>query len=322
MPEVLIRKESETDPCQGHDPHKRPMEVLLRNGIVIIDKPSGPTSHQVADYAKKIVGVSKAGHAGTLDPKVVGVLPVAIDCATRIVQTLLPAGKGYVGIMHLHDDVSEEALAQAIKKFTGTITQMPPLRSAVKRQERERKIYSFKMLERKGKDVLFEVQCQAGTYIRKLCFDIGKHLGCGAHMLELRRIRAGPFSEGQAITLNDLADAMHYWKEGDETYLRKIILPVEDALESIAKIWVFDATVDAICHGARLAIPGISKLTKDIKKGELVAIMTLKGELIALGESRLDAKDMLGDHGIAVKTHKVFMEPGTYRKHVQESTGH
>src|SRR3989338_6108317 len=164
----------------GKAPEERTIPELLKSGIVNIDKLKGPTSHEVADDVQKILHIKKAGHSGTLDPAVTGVQPVALEKASRITFFLLTAPKEYVGIMHLHKDVEEAALREAIKKFTGKIQQLPPVKSAVKRVERTREIYEFEILEIKNRDVLFRVKCQAGTYIRKICSDMGKELG-GAH---------------------------------------------------------------------------------------------------------------------------------------------
>ena len=230
-------------------------------------------------------------------------------------QTLLTAGKEYVGIMHLHRDVEEEKLRKTINgHFIGRIQQIPPLKSSVKRQLRTRTIYYFDILEIDGKDILFKVGAEAGTYIRKLIHDIGKKLEIGAHMAELRRTKAGPFDESTLFTLHELTDAYHFWKEeNNEKFIRKVIQPVENGVNHLPKIWVFDTTVESLCHGIDLKVPGISKFNDVINKDDLVAIMTLKDELIALGTSKMDSKEMLGEKGIAVKTEKVFMTPGTYK---------
>ncbi len=167
---ILVKKEAETDNKLGCKPEERTTEEIINYGIVNINKPQGPTSHQVSDYVQKILGITKSGHSGTLDPHVHGVLPIALGRATRIVQALLKAGKEYVGIMHLHKDIEEEKVKLVIKKhFIGKIKQIPPLKSAVKREERTREIYYFDILEKQEKDVLFITGCEAGTYIRKLC---------------------------------------------------------------------------------------------------------------------------------------------------------
>ena len=313
---ILIRKEGETDPGLGCTPEKRSTEALINYGVVNINKPVGPTSHQVSEYVQKILEVSKAGHSGTLDPGVHGCLPTALGKATRIAQMLLTSGKEYVGIMHMHKDVDEQIVKDTIKKhFLGTIKQLPPIKSAVKRELRPRTIYYFDILEKDEKDVLFIVGCQAGTYIRKLLHDLGQKLRVGAHMAELRRTKAGPFNESTLCTLQDLSDAYHYYKEEkNDTELRKLIQPVENATNHISKIWVFDGAVDTICHGANLNMPGISKVHDTVKEGSTIAIMTLKDEFVGLGTSYLSGKEISQSaKGLAVKMDKVFMEPGMYK---------
>lgn len=312
---ILVRKEAQTDERYGCKPEDRKTEEIINYGIVNIDKPKGPTSHQVSDYVQKILHINKSGHSGTLDPAVTGVLPVALGRATRIVQALLKAGKEYVAVMHLHKEVDEGKLRETIKKhFLGKIQQMPPLKSSVKRQLRTRTVYYLEILEIDGKDVLFNVGTEAGTYIRKLIHDIGKKLEIGAHMAELRRTKAGPFDESALFTLHELSDAYYFWKdENNDKFLRKIIQPVENGTNHLPKVWVFDTTVESICHGVDLKVPGISKLNGGINKEEAVAIMTLKNELVALGAAKISSEEMLGEKGIAVQTEKVFMLPGVYK---------
>ena len=312
---IIVRQEAETDEKYGCRPEERKTEEIINYGIVNIDKPKGPTSHQVSDFVQKILHINKSGHSGTLDPAVTGVLPVALGRATRIVQTLLTAGKEYVAIMHLHKKVEEDKLRDTIeKKFTGKIQQLPPLKSSVKRQLRTRTVYYFEILEIDDKDVLFKVGTEAGTYIRKLIHDIGKNLGIGAHMAKLRRTKAGPFDETTLVNLHELGDAFYFWKEeNNEKFLRKIIQPVENGVNHLRKVWVFDSTVESLCHGIDLKIPGISKLSSNIIKDETVAVMTLKNELIALGVAKLNSEEMMGEKGIAVQIEKVFMQPGVYK---------
>ena len=315
---VLVRQpDAQTSEKFGCDPFTRPMEETLQYGVVNIDKPAGPTSHQVSAFVQKILHINKSGHSGTLDPKVTGCLPIALGRGTRIVQGLLTAGKEYVCVMHLHAEVSEEAIREVmLKKFVGKIRQLPPVKSAVKRQYRNRKIYYIDILQIAGQDVLFRVGCQAGTYIRKLCHDIGETLGVGAHMANLRRSKAGPFNEETTLcTLQDLTDAFHYYKEGDETKLRNLVKPVEVAVNHLPKIWVADTAVEAMAQGATLKVPGIVKVESEIQIGEPVALLTLKGELVAVGESMMISKDMQTlERGVAVKSSQVFMQPGVYPK--------
>jgi len=314
--EILIKREAETDLNLGCYPDKRTTEELADYGIINLDKPKGPTSHQVSDFVQKILHIRKSGHSGTLDPAVTGILPVAIGRATRIVEVLLKAGKEYVGVMHLHKDIDEKLIRKVCNEFIGKIIQKPPLRSSVKRVEREREIYYLEIMEIDGKDVLFKAGTQAGTYIRKLCHDIGEKLKIGAHMAELRRTKVGPFLEDTKVTLQDLTDAYHYWKsENNEKLLRKCIQPIENAVKHIPKIWVLDSAVNSLTHGMDLKIPGIVKLESGIEPENTVAVMTLKDELIGIGIAKLSSEIIMKEEkGIAVKIHKVFMLSDFYKQ--------
>lgn len=202
------------------------------------------------------------------------------------------------------------------EEFTGVIYQKPPLRSSVKRRLRKRRIYYIELLERVERDVLLKIGCEAGTYIRKLCFDVGEALGCGAHMVELRRTRSGPLKEEDSVTLHELFHLKSEWEEtGDIEVLKKIVLPMEKALEYTPKIYIRDSAVDAICHGAELAAPGVLYLETGIKKGDQVAIMTLKGEAVALAKALATTEEMLEmNRGFVAKTQRVLMPRGVYPK--------
>jgi H/ACA ribonucleoprotein complex subunit 4 len=320
--EILVKKLSSTNQDYGFIPEKRPIQQIIDYGIVNINKPSGPTSHQISDYTKKILNIDKSGHSGTLDPKVTGVLPIALSKATRIVQTLLPSGKEYIAIMRLHSSITETKIKEVFKKFTGEIQQLPPVRSAVKRRLRPRTIYYSEILEIKDNYVLFKVGCEAGTYIRKLIHDIGRSLNTGAHMVQLIRTKVPPFTDKNWHTLQDLKDAYETYKETkDEKLLRKIIQPFEVATINMKKIWVFDSAISNICHGSPLAIQGISKLHNNIHPKDTVAIMTLKDELICLSKAITSSKEMFNNEkGLATKTECVFMDRNTYPKQNENST--
>ncbi|MDP2907026.1 MAG: RNA-guided pseudouridylation complex pseudouridine synthase subunit Cbf5 [Nanoarchaeota archaeon] len=317
--QVIIKRESETDKRYGKIPEERTVKELLDYGVINLNKPQGPTSHQVSDYVQRILGIEKAGHSGTLDPGVTGVLPIALGKSTKIVQTLLTAGKEYTCLMHLHKELTESQIQQSVKELIGKIKQIPPRKSAVKREERTRTVYYMNIYEIEGKDILFKIGCEAGTYIRKICHDWGKMLGISAHMAQLVRTKAGPFTDQDWTTLQDLKDAYEVYKEGNEEPLKKIIKPVEKAIGHLPKIWVLDTAVDTICHGADLSTPGISKLHTNVNKGDMVAVMTLKEEIVCLGISRMATEEMLKqEKGIAVTTERVFMDPGTYPKFVKK----
>lgn len=246
-----------------------------------------------------------------------GVLPVALEEATKVIQALLRAGKEYVGVMKLHGDVSEEQIREVFSEFQGRIYQRPPLRASVKRTLRIRTIYYLDALEIDGRNVLFKVGCEAGTYVRKLIFDMGRVFGCGAHMHELRRVRAGPFTEDRnMVTLHDVLYLYSRWREtGDLKLLRRFILPMERALDLLPKVFIRDSAVDAVCHGAHLTAPGITQIESGINPADKVAILTLKGEAVALGTAVASTEEMLkATHGIMVKTDRVLMPRGTYPK--------
>ncbi|MGV8086424.1 MAG: RNA-guided pseudouridylation complex pseudouridine synthase subunit Cbf5 [Candidatus Woesearchaeota archaeon] len=313
---IVIKKDYISSKKFGKKPEDRTTREMLDFGMVNIDKPAGPTSHQVSGFVKDILHLEKAGHSGTLDPGVTGVLPVGLHGATRIMQSLLTAGKEYVGLMHIHDDIPEGKIIDSIKKFQGKLMQLPPVKSAVKRQLREREVYYVTVLAIDGRDVLFKMGCQAGTYVRKWCHDFGKFIDSSAHMVELRRTKSGPFTEDNLITLQDLADAYHYYTEdNDDTKLRKIIITPEFAVSHLRKIYVMDTTVNSLCSGAYLKVPGIVKLEKDIEKEDIIAVFTLKEELILVGVALMSTEEIMNtDRGIVLKTEQVFMNRNVYPK--------
>ena len=230
-------------------------EELLQFSIINLDKSSGPTSFQVSEFVKKKLGAKKTSHFGTLDPKVTGVLPVAINRACKLSGYFLGEDKIYVGIMRMHGNISLEEIQKKIdEKFIGEIIQMPPVKSRVKRELRPRTIYEFKVLEKDGTDVLFKAAVQGGTYIRTLCVDLGNELGTEAHMLELRRIQAGIFEEGDekypSVSLYDFEKAVEEYKSGDDSKLREMLIPAEVIGTILPAIEIKEKAVDRILHGS------------------------------------------------------------------------
>lgn len=269
----------------------------------------------MVSWVKRILALDRAGHSGTLDPQVTGVLPVMLGNATKIANALLTAGKEYVCIMRLHKKEDSDKVREIAAQFVGVIYQRPPLRSSVKRRIRTRQIYYLEILEIEGSNVLFRVGCQAGTYIRKLVYDIGEVLGGGAHMAELRRTRTGPFSEDTSLaTLYDVIDAFHYWQEDkNEQFLRQYVHPLEEGVSHLPHIIIRDTAVDALCHGANLAVAGVLALHDDIQRGDFVAIKTQKGELVALANATHTSQQMLeASSGIVAETTRVVLPLGTY----------
>jgi len=243
---------------------EKPLKELLEFSIINLDKPSGPTSFQVAEMVGRIIGANKFSHFGTLDPKVTGVLPVAINRACRLSTWFMKKNKTYVGIMRLHQDTSEEKLEEEMKKFVGKIMQMPPVKSRVKREIREREVYKWDILEKDGKDVLFVTEVEAGTYIRKLCDDLGKVIG-GAHMAELRRTKAGIFSENDEnfVTLYEVEEAVEEWKKGNEEKLRKMLIPGEVISEIMPVVQVKEKFLHKLWNGSPIFKEFLSEEMKE-----------------------------------------------------------
>lgn len=325
--EVIEKASDTTNPDYGFSSlDNLPIEYLLENGVISLDKPAGPTSHEVVTWVKKILNVDRVGHGGTLDPGVTGVLPTGIGNATKAMQALLYAGKEYACILELHQNVEESEIRRILDEFVGKLYQKPPLKSSVKRVLRVREVYYNYIIEIRGRIALFRVGCQAGTYIRKLCFDIGEALGVGGHMRELRRTRVGNFREDEHLcSLYDLKDAFTFWKEdGDERLLRRYIQPIEVGIGHLPFIKVRDSAVDAICHGANLAATGVVELSSGLKRGDLVALKSLKGEAIALATCTETSESISkAKSGIIANSERVLMVRGRYpqmwKKHPEEN---
>jgi len=310
---MLVKSKRLVGSGRGRRPEERTVDELLADGVVVIDKPSGPTSHQVTSWVAQMVGVRKAAHGGTLDPRVTGVLPVGLGDAVRAVDSLHYGTKAYVGVMKMHGNFDLRRLEEVFKEFTDEIYQTPPVRSAVRREQRTRRVESLDLLESSGRDVLFKVSCEAGTYVRSLCVDIGDAMAIGAHMQDLRRTRAGALTEHDAVSLHDLKDALVERDAGRPEKLRKMLRPKEVLLEQLPKVQVKDSAVDAICHGANLALPGLVAIDEGVRSGDTVALMTLSGEGIGLGKALMTAEEMMERaEGFAVDVSRVLMRTGTY----------
>ncbi|MFB5622092.1 MAG: RNA-guided pseudouridylation complex pseudouridine synthase subunit Cbf5 [Candidatus Nitrosomaritimum yanchengensis] len=304
-----------TDNAYGTYYDKRSIEQLLQYGLIILDQPPGPTSHETVAWTKRLLKIPKIGHSGTLDPQVSGVLPLGLGEATKALGVLLYGPKEYHALGRIHSLPSKEKLNEIIHLFTGEIFQKPPQRSAVVRQTRTRTIHEFEVIEQKERLLLTRILCESGTYIRKLYYDMGEVLGPGATMIELRRTRVDQFRESDGlITLHELANAFSIWEEKkDETKLKKMIKPIEYALSEIKSVVVRDSAVDAMCHGAQLAIPGILQISPHLKKGDVVAIYTQKGEVVALAESTMSENEIKdATKGYAFETKRIIMAPDNY----------
>lgn len=302
----------------GYYPTSRPIRALVDYGLILLDKPPGPTSHEVVAWVKRIIGISRAGHSGTLDPGATGLLPIGLGEGTKVLPVLLFGPKEYYALARLHGHINDDQLDAVVSKFIGDIYQRPPQRSSVKRATRIRTVYEIERLERYERLMLLRILSQSGTYIRKIIYDIGEILGSGATMVELRRTRVSNLSEknDSLVRMHDLADAVELYKhEEDDSKLRKLIKPIEYCMGGTEAVVVRDSAIDALCHGAQLAIPGILSVSKALKVGSFVGIYSMKGEIVGFGEVAMTREEIESNvKGIAVNIKRIIMKPGSYPK--------
>lgn len=316
---LLVRTGHYTPLPFGSSPLSRALEEYLLYGIINLDKPVNPSSHEVVSWIKRILNCEKTGHSGTLDPKVSGCLLVCLNRATRLVKAQQSAGKEYVCIVRFHQDVGSAAKVQkALDSLTGALFQRPPVISAVKRQLRVRTIYDAKVCQYSAKRhmAVFWVSCEAGTYVRTLCVHLGLLMGVGAHMQELRRVRSGVLDENKYMsTMHDVLDSMYMYNTlRDEKYLRRVVMPLELILTSYPRIVVKDSAVNAVCFGAKLMIPGVLRFEKNIEVGNEIVMITTKGEAIATGIAQMTTSVISSvDHGCVATIKRVIMERDTYK---------
>jgi H/ACA ribonucleoprotein complex subunit 4 len=315
---IIKLKENDevSDKRYGNIPIERPLQEYLKYGFVALDKPQGPTSHEVVAWVRKMFHTEKAGHSGTLDPMVSGVLPVGLGSATKALSAFLLGPKEYLSVARIHDSVPNSQISSVLSEFLGTIYQKPPQRSSVRRATRTREIYETELIEQDGNLLLVRTLCEAGTYIRKLIYDYGEILKVGATMAELRRTRVCDIFETDLVRLHDLYEAQAISEEsGNESKIREFIMPIEHALGFLKQVKIRDSAVDSICHGAQLAVPGVVSFSEGLRKNELVRVLSGKGELVAVGETQMDAGEITAaSHGVVTLTKRVIMEAGTYPK--------
>lgn len=313
--EWYTRQEAETSEDFGTIPEKRSVEELLQKGFVVVDKPFGPTSNQVSSWIRKELNLKKTGHFGTLDPNATGVLPVGLNSGTRMNNIVAKTDKEYVFEAETRKEFEKEELEELIPKFKGPNSQVPPEKSAVKQEERQREVYEIELLETQGKKFLCRVNCESGFYVRVLIQQIGEKLGTETEMNELRRIRQNNFTEEETNTLQDIVDAYHYWKkEENEEKIRSIIHPIEKAVDHLPKIVLKDSAVNAVANGADLGAGGITKFQDPIKKEDTVALVTMKGELVAIASAEMNSEQLYDQDGTAATLESVHMSPTEYPK--------
>jgi len=280
-------------------------KMLIQRGFIVVDKAGGMTSHDVVDEIRKLYGIRKVGHAGTLDPMVTGVLPIGLGEGTKLLRFLLESGKIYLCDMIVHKDIDPSQVEQALHEQIGVITQLPPVKSRVKRVHRERSIYSLDIKSIKGRKAIYEVHCEAGTYIRKLCHDVGEQLGIGAHMQGLQRLSAGGFKIDEAIGLDELKTS----KLKDPLEVLEYLRPLEVMIKHKPKIWISDDAARTISQGAMLAAPGILAF-EEFDKNDFVFLFRTDGFLIAVGQAEMSSEEAQQiNRGIVAKPHKIIKLP-------------
>jgi len=283
-------------------PDERPVDALLEFGVVNLDKPPGPSAHQVAAWVRDMAGVDRAAHAGTLDPKVTGCLPMLLGDATRMAQVFDDSVKEYVAVLELHGPAPAD-LASVLAEFEGEIYQKPPKKSAVVRRLRSREILALDALEVEDRRALLRVRCESGTYVRKLCHDIGLALGTGAHMGHLRRTTTGSFDDRKLVSLHDLVDALAWADEGDSDPLREVVQPAERALVDLPSATIAESAAREVAEGAPVYAPGLLDID-DVFRGDLVACYTPDGAAVCLGTL---AGDPEADSGVVVDLERVLV---------------
>jgi len=286
-------------------PADRDPETLLEFGVINLDKPPGPSAHQVAAWVRDMAGVERAAHAGTLDPKVTGCLPTLTGTATRIAQVFDDSRKGYVAVLELHGPVPSD-FESTLSEFEAPLYQKPPRKSAVVRRLRTREIHRLEAIERDGRQVLLDIECESGTYVRKLCHDLGLALGTGAHMGDLRRRKTGGFDDTTLSTMEDLADGLAFHREdGDAELLRAVVSPAERALEGLPELTVAPSAAREIAEGAPVYAPGVIEADLgDADTGDLVACYTPDGAAVCLGHL---VGDPDADSGTVVELERVLV---------------
>jgi len=302
------------------------------DGLLIINKPKGWTSHDVVAKLRKTLSIQKIGHTGTLDPDATGVLCACIGKATRLIEYTSEDEKEYRVIMRLglttdtldaagkviketkDFSVAREVIEEAFTKFTGRISQIPPMYSAVKvggtplyrlarqgkeipRAPREVFIREIRLLEYSGEFVKFDVLCSRGTYVRTLCADIGDHLGVGAHTYSLERLRSGVFTIEDALSIEDV-ERLH--KAG---MLSARVIGTDQMVAWMPSVRVKGLWEEGVRHGRGLTSESISGIEGNFHRGDKVRLTGSQGELLSIGTALCDSREAL--HGNKEKVFKI-----------------
>ena len=311
-----IDPSAKTNNSYGCNPEERPLEEILECGIILVDKPPGPSSHQLAAWARSMLGINRKGHGGTLDPFATGLLTLLCGRSTKITAELLRKPKSYVAVIRFKTPVPEHELKSLVDTMKGEIFNVPPKESAVKVQVRTREVSESKLVQTEEDDRvhLLSISCEAGTYIRTMVKDLGLLSGNKCELLELHRSKSGTLEDQMACSMQQLSDAVFLWKQHDDPRgLERLVCPVETVLNDIPSIVIKDGAVSALSHGAPLARPGIVSVPKGLPLGSTVLISSLKGEAVAISELSVHSDsipEMKSGQIAAPKT--VIMPPGTY----------
>ena len=312
----VVDESATTNQAFGCIPYERPLEELLECGIILVDKPSGPSSHQLAAWARSMLGINRIGHGGTLDPFATGLLTLLCGRATKVTGELLKKPKSYVAIIRFKNPIDGPELHGLVSKMQGEIYNVPPKESAVKIQVRSRKVTKSDLIQTEEGDRvhLLSIDCEAGTYIRTLIRDLGLLSSNDCELLELHRSRTGSLDDKMACNMQQLADAVFLWREHDDPRgLSKLISPVEAVLKGIPEIIIKDGAVAALSHGAPLARPGIVSVPKGLLSGQTTLLSSLKGEAVAIAELTVSSDSISGmDSGQVAIPKTVIMQPGAY----------
>ncbi|ELY94984.1 H/ACA RNA-protein complex component Cbf5p [Natrialba hulunbeirensis JCM 10989] len=316
-------------------PGDRTPAELLQFGVVNLDKPPGPSSHQVSGWLRDAVvdalaeadsdgdgdsdsnsdsdsdddttpTIDQAAHAGTLDPKVTGCLPTMLGDATRLAQVFLEGHKEYVAVLECHGSIPADA-ASTVAEFEGPIYQKPPRKSAVSRRLRVREMYDLEVLEAGDRQLLLRIRCESGTYVRKLCHDLGLALGTGGHMGHLRRTATSPFDDTDLYTATEFLDALSFWLEDDDpSLLYDIVEPAERILEDVPRVIIDSTAAREVATGAPVYAPGVQEVDAEtvLERGDLVACYTQVGSAVCLGEL---VGDPDAESGVVVDLERVLV---------------
>ena len=310
----VLDESPKTDAAFGTLPDDRTLEQRLASGFILVDKPAGPTSHQLAAWARDLLGLDRLGHGGTLDPFATGVLPLMTGRCMKITNKILKHQKTYIAVFRFRTMPEINDLKATMATMTGRIYNVPPEVSAVKVQVRTRTIHAFELLDTDGQDAVARITCDAGTYIRTMARDMGLLLNTPVSLKELRRENSGMFDLNDCITMDQLADAVWLWKEcGQAEALNAIVHPIEKLLVDVPRCTVKDSAVAALSYGAPLLRPGLVSIPAGLKKGTELLVTSLKEEAVGFVKLKADSDDIPAmESGELARPSMVLMDTEVY----------